>query len=110
MKMNSMNTEGQLRLCLLMLNRACDMRITHAKRARLLKYAREVLALNNAEMKAYESQLTAMIAELEGYVPIRFTHAEIKAIIREVRDHVKETVDSQYPAKRQGVALDDIPF
>lgn len=108
--MNSMNTEGQLRLCLLMLNRACDMRITHAKRARLLKYAREVLALSNAEMEAHEAQLTAMIEALEGYVPVRFTHAEIKAVIREVRDHVKETVDSQYPPKQQNVALDDIPF
>lgn len=61
-------------------------------------------------MKAHESQLTAMIEALEGYVPVRFTHAEIKAVIREVRYHVKETVDSQYPPKHKDVALDEIPF
>lgn len=111
----TMQTSGQIKLAIEMLTRAGDMRIAHRKRLSLLRYAHEVMLLNETELDQRANELHRMIVTLSEYAPDRIIHSEIKAIVREVRDALQEYHDDTFSndIDRKTANLfgsDDIPF
>jgi hypothetical protein len=106
--MNTFKTRNQFLLAIEMLTRACDMRMSHAKRLRILRYAHEVMVLSDASLPREANRLYRMMTALSEYDKDRIIHSEIKGIIREVRDAVQEYVDDTWSFNDVHDA--DIPF
>jgi hypothetical protein len=106
--MDTFKTRNQFLLAIEMLTRACDMRMSHSKRLRLLRYAHEVMVLSDAPLTIEANRLYRMMTVLSEYEKDRITHSDIKGIVREVRDALQAHVDKMREFNNLYDA--DIPF
>jgi len=112
---NSLNTRGQMLIALELLKNASDMRMSHRRRASMIRYAREVIGSLPVEITG-NGELYDMLCALEEHANAQeWSHTDIKRVVSvvatslEVRIEAFEVMRPDAPSAWI-ITTDDIPF